>query len=118
MFIGVQNLQALYFRSCDHLVVDDLEVKDSMQMHVVIASCWKAAVSRLFVTAPGWSPNTDGIHVSNSREVSITNCIISTGTLQYTYICMKTSSDSFIQSYHAIDFGELWLVTVFFLLFL
>ncbi|KAF7041716.1 hypothetical protein CFC21_051471 [Triticum aestivum] len=70
---------ALYFRSCDHLVVDDLEVKDSMQMHVVIANCWKAAVSRLFVTAPGWSPNTDGIHVSNSREVSITNCIISTG---------------------------------------
>ncbi|KAM3314848.1 hypothetical protein ACQJBY_033561 [Aegilops geniculata] len=70
---------ALYFRSCDHLVLDDLEVKDSMQMHVVIANCWKAAVSRLFVTAPGWSPNTDGIHVSNSREVSITNCIISTG---------------------------------------
>ncbi|KAF7049980.1 hypothetical protein CFC21_058410 [Triticum aestivum] len=70
---------ALYFRTCNHLVVDDLEVKDSMQMHVVIANCWKAAVSRLFVTAPGWSPNTDGIHVSNSTEVSITNCIISTG---------------------------------------
>uniref|UniRef100_M8BCH0 Polygalacturonase n=1 Tax=Aegilops tauschii TaxID=37682 RepID=M8BCH0_AEGTA len=75
----VNKSMAMYFRSCNHLVVDDLEVKDSMQMHVVIASCWKAAVSRLFVTAPGWSPNTDGIHVSNSREVSITNCIISTG---------------------------------------
>uniref|UniRef100_A0A453KKS7 Pectate lyase domain-containing protein n=1 Tax=Aegilops tauschii subsp. strangulata TaxID=200361 RepID=A0A453KKS7_AEGTS len=47
-----------------------------MQMHIMIAYCWKAVVSRLFVTAPGWSPNTDGIHVSNNREVSITNCII------------------------------------------
>uniref|UniRef100_A0ACD5TVW1 Uncharacterized protein n=1 Tax=Avena sativa TaxID=4498 RepID=A0ACD5TVW1_AVESA len=70
---------ALYFRSCTHLVVDDLEVRDSMQMHVVIAYCWKVLVSRLFVTAPGWSPNTDGIHVSNSREVAISDCTISTG---------------------------------------
>ncbi|KAK1664184.1 hypothetical protein QYE76_052343 [Lolium multiflorum] len=70
---------ALFFRSCSHLVVDDLEVRDSMQMHVVIAYCWKVLVSRLFVTAPGWSPNTDGIHVSNSREVSIIDSTITTG---------------------------------------
>ncbi|XP_047085472.1 polygalacturonase-like [Lolium rigidum] len=70
---------ALFFRSCNHLVVDDLEVRDSMQMHVVIAYCWKVLVSRLFVTAPGWSPNTDGIHVSNSREVSIIDSTITTG---------------------------------------
>ncbi|KAM0886738.1 hypothetical protein ACQ4PT_029517 [Festuca glaucescens] len=74
----VNKSMALFFRSCSHLVVDDLEVRDSMQMHVVIAYCWKVLVSRLFVTAPGWSPNTDGIHVSNSREVSITDCTIST----------------------------------------
>jgi polygalacturonase len=72
-------MQALFFRSCSHLVVDDLEVRDSMQMHVVIAYCWKVLVSRLFVTAPGWSPNTDGIHISNSREVFISDCTISTG---------------------------------------
>jgi hypothetical protein len=78
-------MQALFFRSCSHLVVDDLEVKDSMQMHVVIAYCWKVLVSRLFVTAPGWSPNTDGIHVSNSREVSIIDSTITTGILHYSW---------------------------------
>ncbi|CAD6210211.1 unnamed protein product [Miscanthus lutarioriparius] len=70
---------ALYFRRCTHLVVEELEVRDSMQMHVAIAYSWNVVVSKLFITAPGWSPNTDGIHVSNSREVSISNCTISTG---------------------------------------
>ncbi|KAK3147974.1 hypothetical protein QOZ80_3BG0289050 [Eleusine coracana subsp. coracana] len=70
---------ALYFRRCTHLIVEDLEVRDSMQMHVAIAYSWNVLVSKLFITAPGWSPNTDGIHVSNSKEVSISDCAISTG---------------------------------------
>ncbi|RCV28166.1 hypothetical protein SETIT_5G383600v2 [Setaria italica] len=70
---------ALYFRRCTHLIVEDLEVRDSMQMHVAIAYSWKVLISKLFLTAPGWSPNTDGIHVSNSKEVSISDCSISTG---------------------------------------
>lgn len=60
--------------------MEELEVRDSMQMHVAIAYSWNVVVSKLFITAPGWSPNTDGIHVSNSREVSISKCTISTGT--------------------------------------
>lgn len=72
-------MQALYFRRCTHLIVEDLEVRDSMQMHVAIAYSWKVLISKLFITAPGWSPNTDGIHVSNSKEVSISDCSISTG---------------------------------------
>uniref|UniRef100_A0A0E0CXA0 Polygalacturonase n=1 Tax=Oryza meridionalis TaxID=40149 RepID=A0A0E0CXA0_9ORYZ len=70
---------ALYFRRCNHLLVEGLQIRDSMQMHVVIAYSWRVLVSRLLITAPGWSPNTDGIHVSNSREVLISGCIISTG---------------------------------------
>lgn len=54
-------------------------MRDSMQMHVAIAYSWNVLVSKLFITAPGWSPNTDGIHVSNSKQVSISECTISTG---------------------------------------
>jgi polygalacturonase len=75
--------QAIYFRRCTHLVVEDLEVRDSMQMHVAIAYSWDVLVSKLFIAAPGWSPNTDGIHVSNSKEVSISDCTISTGTIPF-----------------------------------
>ncbi|WVZ83027.1 hypothetical protein U9M48_030214, partial [Paspalum notatum var. saurae] len=63
---------------CTHLVVEELQVRDSMQMHVAIAYSWNVVVSKLLITAPGWSPNTDGIHVSNSREallVHITLCV-------------------------------------------
>uniref|UniRef100_A0A0D9VRA2 Pectate lyase superfamily protein domain-containing protein n=1 Tax=Leersia perrieri TaxID=77586 RepID=A0A0D9VRA2_9ORYZ len=77
--VSAGNLQALYFRRCNHLVVEGLQIIDSMQMHVVIAYSWRVLVSRLLIAAPGWSPNTDGIHVSNSREVLISGCIISTG---------------------------------------
>jgi polygalacturonase len=84
-------LQALYFRRCTHLVVEDLEVRDSMQMHVAIAYSWNVVVSKLFITAPVWSPNTDGIHVSNSKEVSIRDCDISTGTVSR----RATETDSF-----------------------
>ncbi|GJN08639.1 hypothetical protein PR202_ga26581 [Eleusine coracana subsp. coracana] len=73
------SCKALYFRRCTHLIVEDLEVRDSMQMHVAIAYSWNVLVSKLFITAPGWSPNTDGIHVSNSKEVAISDCAISTG---------------------------------------
>ncbi|WVZ56019.1 hypothetical protein U9M48_006606, partial [Paspalum notatum var. saurae] len=75
----VNTTMALYFRRCTHLVVEDLEVRDSMQMHVAIAYSWDVVLSKLLITAPGWSPNTDGIHVSNSKEVTISECTISTG---------------------------------------
>ena len=81
MSFSVGDLQAIYFRRCTHLVVEDPEVRDSMQMHVVIAYSWNVLVSKLFIAAPGWSPNTDGIHVSNSKEVSISDCTISTGSI-------------------------------------
>ena len=68
-------------------MVEDLEVRDSMQMHVAIAYSWDVVVSKLLIIAPGWSPNTDGIHVSNSKEVSISECTISTGIYIYILHC-------------------------------
>lgn len=81
--LAIELGQALYLRRCTRLVVEELQVRDSMQMHVAIAYSRDVAVSRLSITAPAWSPNTDGIHVSNSREVSISRCTIATGT----YVC-------------------------------
>ncbi|PNY17479.1 polygalacturonase QRT2-like protein [Trifolium pratense] len=48
-------------------------------MHVVIQSCNNVLASKLIVRAPGHSPNTDGIHVTHSQNVVISNCIIGTG---------------------------------------
>jgi hypothetical protein len=66
MSFSVGDLQAIYFRRCTHLVVEDLEVRDSMQMHVAIAYSWNVLVSKLFIAAPGWSPNTTLVFCSST----------------------------------------------------
>ncbi|XP_073025718.1 polygalacturonase [Primulina eburnea] len=52
---------------------------NSQLTHVVINSCNDVSVSDLSITAPEWSPNTDGIHVQSSTNVTIRNTNISTG---------------------------------------
>jgi polygalacturonase len=59
--------------------VVNLRFKNAQQMHLRIQSCNNVLVSRLIVRAPGHSPNTDGIHVTQSQNVLISNCIIGTG---------------------------------------
>ncbi|KAG6468977.1 hypothetical protein ZIOFF_073672 [Zingiber officinale] len=76
---GRVTVQALFFKSCKNLVVENLNVKDSQQIQVNIMRCRNVKVSNLNVSAPDLSPNTDGIHVTNSRNVLIKDSIIGTG---------------------------------------
>ncbi|XP_020242749.1 polygalacturonase-like [Asparagus officinalis] len=70
---------ALTFSACKRLRVENLRIKDSQQMHVVIEKSKKVVVSKLLIKAPEKSPNTDGIHVTHSENVIIRNCKIRTG---------------------------------------
>ncbi|CAI0380744.1 unnamed protein product [Linum tenue] len=51
----------------------------SCKLHGQNTGCRNVNLQRVTVTAPGSSPNTDGIHVGLSTLVSITNSTISTG---------------------------------------
>ncbi|XP_010906126.2 polygalacturonase-like [Elaeis guineensis] len=70
---------ALTFNSCKDLRVEDLKIKDSQQIHVLFEYCTDVLVSRLTITAPSWSPNTDGIHVTSTKNILITHSVIGTG---------------------------------------
>ncbi|XP_059669557.1 polygalacturonase-like [Cornus florida] len=70
---------ALTFNNCKNLTVQNLKIQDAQQIHVTFQNCVDVQVSHLTVTAPGTSPNTDGIHVSNAQNIHIKNCIIGTG---------------------------------------
>ncbi|KAK2440288.1 Pectin lyase superfamily protein [Trifolium repens] len=70
---------AVTFNECNNLKVVNLRFKNAQQMHLRIQSCNNVLVSRLIVRAPGHSPNTDGIHVTQSQNVLISNSIIGTG---------------------------------------
>ncbi|KAL2493452.1 putative polygalacturonase [Abeliophyllum distichum] len=70
---------AVTFHKCKNLKVRNLTIVSSPQMHMAFTACVRVAASRLSILAPADSPNTDGIHISASKHVSLKNIIISTG---------------------------------------
>ncbi|KAJ1293083.1 hypothetical protein BS78_01G041100 [Paspalum vaginatum] len=70
---------ALSFHYCTNLRVQDLKVVNSQQIHMSVEDCSGVQLTRLSITAPGTSPNTDGIHITRSRDVRVTGCKIKTG---------------------------------------
>ncbi|KAG6536989.1 polygalacturonase-like [Zingiber officinale] len=70
---------ALTFNGCKNLRVQNLRIRDSQQIHVSFQSCSGVDVSHLSITAPGTSPNTDGIHVTGTQSITISDSVIATG---------------------------------------
>ncbi|XP_068641991.1 polygalacturonase-like [Aristolochia californica] len=70
---------AITFYSCKNLMVKNLRIKDSQQIHVSFERCVNVQASNLKITAPERSPNTDGIHVTSTQNIQITNSVIRTG---------------------------------------
>ncbi|VAH85860.1 unnamed protein product [Triticum turgidum subsp. durum] len=59
--------------------VKQLTLLNSKVFHMAIFDCTGVTVQGIQIIAPANSPNTDGIHVSHSRHVSILNTTIGTG---------------------------------------
>ncbi|KAK8913707.1 Exopolygalacturonase [Platanthera zijinensis] len=52
---------------------------DSKYFHVMVFSCKNITIDSVTVTAPGDSPNTDGIHIAGSENVLVQSSTIGTG---------------------------------------
>jgi len=72
-------LQALTIDSNSRIRVKGLTIQNSQQMHFVISHSDSVQVSNILISAPGDSPNTDGIHISASTDITLLNCKIGTG---------------------------------------
>ena len=72
-------MQALTFYNSKNLRVNNLRVKDAQQIQISIEKCSNVQVSNVEVTAPADSPNTDGIHITNTQNIQVSNSIIGTG---------------------------------------
>ncbi|OAY82134.1 Polygalacturonase, partial [Ananas comosus] len=70
---------ALYFYGCQNLRVENINLRDSQQIHMTFGYCADVEASELTITAPEWSPNTDGIHVASTTNAHIHDCSIGTG---------------------------------------
>ncbi|KAL2939898.1 Polygalacturonase QRT2 [Bienertia sinuspersici] len=70
---------AVTFIGCKNFIVDGLKITNAQQMHLSFQKCAVVRASNIFILAPGDSPNTDGIHVTETRNIQITRSLIRTG---------------------------------------
>lgn len=74
-------VQALDIGKSNNVLLRDLTFKDSPQMHIMIKHSAYVYVTNLTIHAPGYSPNTDGIHIQNSEHVYVSDSDIGTGAM-------------------------------------
>lgn len=72
-------VQALTIDSSSAIRVKGITVQNGQQMNFVISRSDSVRVIDVKVSAPGDSPNTDGIHITESTSVLLQNCKIGTG---------------------------------------
>ncbi|KAK7337661.1 hypothetical protein VNO77_18246 [Canavalia gladiata] len=70
---------AIRFFESSNLRVKGLKIKNSPKFHFRFDYCQNVHVENLIIKAPALSPNTDGIHIENTNNVSIYNSVISNG---------------------------------------
>ncbi|KAK9055481.1 hypothetical protein SSX86_026564 [Deinandra increscens subsp. villosa] len=70
---------ALTIYKCTSVRMSDLKIQNAQQIHVSFDNCNNVQASNVQVSAPGDSPNTDGIHVTHTQNITISNSVIGTG---------------------------------------
>ncbi|ONK81300.1 uncharacterized protein A4U43_C01F27570 [Asparagus officinalis] len=70
---------ALRFYGSYNVTVTGITIQNSPQFHLKFDNCQAVQVFNMTVSSPGDSPNTDGIHLQNSVDVSIHHTTLSCG---------------------------------------
>lgn len=67
----------------NNVTVKGLRIENSPQFHIKFDGCNGVHISGMSISSPAFSPNTDGIHIQNTKSVEIYNSQISNGTLSH-----------------------------------
>ncbi|XP_021642925.2 polygalacturonase At1g48100 [Hevea brasiliensis] len=67
------------FFMSSNLVISNLRIQNSPQFHMKFDGCEGVLIQQLSIYSPKLSPNTDGIHIENTKTVGIHNSMISNG---------------------------------------
>lgn len=76
---ALAEMQAVTFKKCNNLMVNNLNFEKAQRKHVSFENCTNVKAFDIRVNAPEGSPNTDGIHVTETKNIHISNSRISTG---------------------------------------
>ncbi|ONK78784.1 uncharacterized protein A4U43_C02F22400 [Asparagus officinalis] len=67
------------FFMSSNLTMKELSIENSPQFHVKFDGCDGVHIEDISINSPALSPNTDGIHIENTKSVAIYNSMISNG---------------------------------------
>ncbi|KAJ1687631.1 hypothetical protein LUZ63_019021 [Rhynchospora breviuscula] len=67
------------FFMSNNVTVKGLRIENSPQFHIKFDACNSVHISSMSISSPSFSPNTDGIHIENTKSVEIYNSKISNG---------------------------------------
>ncbi|KAK7277774.1 hypothetical protein RJT34_22791 [Clitoria ternatea] len=70
---------ALKLQKVNNSIVTDITSLNSMQFHFHVTRSSNLSFFNLNITAPGNSPNTDGMHISSSDRINVSSSVIGTG---------------------------------------
>ncbi|KAL3633624.1 hypothetical protein CASFOL_022386 [Castilleja foliolosa] len=69
----------LNFEKVSNLRVEDITLKNSKMFHMKIVDSQHVTVQHVHISAPGNSPNTDGVHIGRAYDIRIINSFIASG---------------------------------------
>ncbi|CAN1221708.1 unnamed protein product [Linum grandiflorum] len=78
-YIFLFSMKSIRFDFDNNGLVEGITSKDAKQFHISVFGSKNYTLSNLKIQAPRDSPNTDGIHIGKSTQVTIQNSIIGTG---------------------------------------
>lgn len=75
----MERCQSLVLQTVTNAKIYNLNFVNSMGFHTKVTDSKDVQIWSIKITAPEESPNTDGIHLSSSVNVRITDSVIGTG---------------------------------------
>lgn len=79
----------IHFEQCRNVRIEDITLKNSPGRTLQSLACETVTIDRIVIRNPPFGINTDGIDITASRSVSVSNCDIATGD---DAICLKSPS--------------------------
>ncbi|CAF1915359.1 BnaC02g23310D [Brassica napus] len=67
------------FSNCRNVILKSLRFRNSAQSHILVMGSQNVHIKDVKIKSPEISPNTDGVHITSSSDVSITHSDFATG---------------------------------------
>lgn len=74
------------FDSSKNVTVRNIKIQNSAKFHIDFYDVVGLTVNNITIYSPEMSPNTDGIHLENTKYVTIRQAHVHSGNYSYIYI--------------------------------